>query len=117
MKLLTPSSFSGLRTLPPAIYNGTVLWSNPDNGLWVATSREGYLGMVEEIGSRFTATDPTGIALGSSDSLLAAKTLIFAPIDDELDSRDMRRAVLVTGALAGAGALVIALVTLWVSVA
>ena len=117
MKLLTPSSsLAGMRTLPPAIYDGTVLWTNPDNGLWVATSREGYLGMVEETGTRFTATDPTGITLGTSDSLLAAKTLIFAPIDEELDSRDIRRAVLVTGVLAGAGALVIALVTLWVTV-
>lgn len=117
MKLLTPSPFTGSRTLPPAVYTGTVLWSNPDNGLWVATSRDGYLGMVEEEGSRFTATDPTGIALGSSESLLEAKTLIFAPIDDELDSRDIRRALLVTGGIAGAAALVITLVTLWVSVA
>jgi len=115
MSPTAPSVFDGLKTVPPAIYSGAVLWTNPDNGLWVATSRDGYLGMVEEIAGRFSATDPIGIALGSFDTLVEAKAIIFAPIDNELDVRDMRSAIVITGALTGACALVIALVTLWVS--
>jgi len=109
------SLLSGARTLPPAIYSGDVLWTNPDNGLWVATSREGYLGMVEETGNRFSASDPIGIVLGSFDTLTEAKAVIFAPVDDDLDVRDMRSAIVITGAVTGACALIIALVTLWVS--
>ena len=115
MSPIAPSLFTGSKTLPPTIYSGNVLWTNPDNGLWVATSHDGYLGMIEETGARFTATDPIGIALGSADTLIAAKAMIIAPVDNDLDSRDMRRAIVITGSLATAGALVIALVTLWVS--
>jgi len=117
MSPIAPSLLTPSRTLPPTIYSGAVLWTNPDNGLWVATSRDGYLGMVEETGPLFTATDPTGMTLGAFDTLLEAKAMIVAPIDEAAESRDIRRAVLVTGVLAGTGALVIALVTLWVTVA
>ena len=115
MSPTAPSVLNGIKTVPPTIYGGTVLWTNPDNGLWVATSREGYLGMVEETAGRFSASDPIGVALGTFDTLVEAKAIIFAPIDDELDVRDMRSAIIITGALTGACALVIALVTLWVS--
>ena len=102
MKTSYSSVLTNRRTLAPTIYTGEVLWSSPDNGLWVATSRDGYLGMVEESNYSFRSTNSRGVELGFFADRIAAMTVIHPPMDEALDKRDLRSALILTVVLAGA---------------
>ena len=115
MKSSYSSVLTNRRTLAPTIYTGNVLWSCPDNGLWVATSRDGYLGMVEEVGEAYRSTNSRGAELGSFADLTAAMTVIHPPMDEALDKRDLRSALVLTAVLAGAAALIGTTISVWIT--
>ena len=116
MKTSYSSVLTHRRTLAPTIYTGEVLWSSPDNGLWVATSREGYLGMVEAVGSSFRSTSPYGAELGEFTDLTSAMTVIHPPMDEVLDQRDLKSVLILTAVLAGAAVLIGTLVSVWITI-
>lgn len=73
------------------------MWSNPDNGLWVARSDEGYLGMVETDIVGYKVTDSRGSMVGTFDDLETAKNIISMEFRvDGNDTRDLRRAFIAT---------------------
>ena len=73
------------------------MWSNPDNGLWVARSDEGYLGMVENDIVGYKVTDSRGSMVGTFDDLETAKNIISMEFRvDRNDTRDLRRAFVAT---------------------
>jgi hypothetical protein len=57
------------------------MWTSPDNGLWVARTREAYLGMVETTTTGFSVTDAQGSDLGAYDNLDTAKNIIAMDFD------------------------------------
>lgn len=70
-------------------------WHSPDNGLWVATSSDGYLGMVEATEIGFLATDAKGHQLGEFPDLETAKNII-ATESRFTDNREISAALVKT---------------------
>ena len=73
------------------------MWSNPDNGLWVARSNDGYLGMVEEDIVGYKVTDARGSMIGTFDDFETAKNIVAMEFHiDGSDAKDLRRAFVAT---------------------
>lgn len=126
MKTLFPSVYtgrrslphtlvSGYRTLPPTVFTGSVLWTSPDNGLWVATSDEGFLGMVEEIDGKFRSTNSLGALIGTYATVEFARDVIGSTTADPIVKGEARTALLLTAGLTTICAVLVAAVTLWVT--
>lgn len=52
------------------------MWSSPEPGLWVARSRDGYLGMVEETAAGFVVTDSRSSGLGTYKDFETARNIV-----------------------------------------
>lgn len=50
-----------------------VTWMSPDRGLWVASEKGTFTGMIERRDGKYIATDALGSAVGTFDSLDAAQ--------------------------------------------
>jgi len=53
-----------------------VVWSTPDNNLWVATVDGEFAGMVEFADGHFVVTDHTGSTVTSESSIPAAQAAL-----------------------------------------
>jgi len=126
MKALLPPVYTGprslvqtlvtsRRTVPPTVFTGPVLWTNPDNDLWVATSNDGFLGMVEKIGERYRSTNPLGVTVGTYDNLELARDIIATSTADPSANGLTRSAVIVTAAVAASAAVAVAVLSVWVA--
>jgi len=106
---------SSRRTLPPTVFTGPVLWTNPDNDLWVATSNDGFLGMVEKIGGRYRSTNPLGVTIGTYDTLDLARDIIATSTADPSVNALTRSSVILTASIAAAAAILVAFLSVWVA--
>lgn len=62
--------------LPAIDSRSAVSWSSPASGLWVATRRGEYAGMVERLDGSYHARSARGRALGSFEDLDSARAVI-----------------------------------------
>jgi hypothetical protein len=103
------------RTLSPTVFTGPVLWTNPDNDLWVATSNDGFLGMVEKIGERYRSTNPLGVTIGTYDTLDLARDIIATSTADPSALSLSRSSVILTASIAAVAAVLVAVLAVWVA--
>jgi hypothetical protein len=90
-----------------------VTWARPDTGLWVASTTERYLGMVEERRTGFLASDDAGRVIGTFSRIADAQFAV-APNLDEASGRDLEAALLKTAVVAGTIASALAAFGLWI---
>ena len=80
-----------------------VTWMSPDRGLWVASEKGTFTGMIERRDNTYIATDALGTTIGTFDSLGDAQTALdddalqtAAPADNPL----LLNAIAATSAIA-----------------
>ena len=67
------------------------IWNSPEDGLWVARSRDGYLGMVEETPAGFVVTDSRSSVLGTYKDFDTARNIVS--MEFSLDASDKNSAL------------------------
>ena len=68
-------------------------WSAPADGLWVASTPNSYLGMVDRNHDGFVATDSCGQELGVFGTVQAARVAVYeAWVADPSSAIDLRSA-------------------------
>lgn len=79
-----------------------IAWTSPDRGLWVASEKGDFTGMIERRDGKYIATDALGTPVGSFESLPDAQ---IALDDDVLQSAVPETSPLVVKAIAVASAI------------
>jgi len=75
-------------------------WMSPESGLWVATRKGDYLGMIERLDGRYLASDAKGRGRGSFEGLAEAQVAVDG---EDVAAHDRREILMLRATIALTG--------------